>query len=810
NIRKAYELVGKAQNKLNWRPEGLGIGDVVAGVFTLNVVPGVKVAKYLERAISEMVDVSNLLNQAQIEISFCSCKIEKDLYKNRGSELVNDYNNLSNNSTNKYNGLVDRYNDLQSNSKEKYNALVVSKSSFERLETEYRKNIADYNRLVGENSGLQERFDELTQRFNRLNEDNGELREKYERERESWHQEELRLSRNEERIRQEATGLRENLVDARRELTDTRNERNDLLIRVDEANIDIRLLTIQMADLQVESNDRNTQLRTTRQDLARVQQERDERITSAELENFLNTLWRREEEVASLREQLGQSRESGLTEKLRNKGQKLESFIHRLGMELGQIQLLRDIYNELVRSRKNGDINGIRENQSIIETIKQNLLQDRIHLDDVQEICDKCEEIAQLNLQLEQQFEARIEILEISEVATSEDIKKAYRNPEERLKANEMMQKINQAYEVLGDEEKKRRYDLGAGESDFSAAGNMIYEIEVGDDENDTEFFIDRRKVNEFKEKMIAAIRKRSEELKAGINVPAIDKARNTAINSIEKELTNRNLKVEDLAEEHRNYREQINNLTKVYQIRSFEDRGRQPEQLEKETAGSKREDGFSKEPEKEPEKKEVGKFQKNKGKYDNWTREELTKRIEELEVENKNLKEEIEELKKENDNSPEFRAYLNQKENELQNRQQQLEQLRSIALNAKTPPKPKINSDNFSTETLKNFYQENLQEQEIIAQTIEDGREEEQEEIARAIDLSLRSLNSLAIEPEETDQITAELTNRLNDLTAQVISAEESIQELEESNEELKKSKNEIEEIVRELNLENADWKRQ
>jgi len=52
-------------------------------------------------------------------------------------------------------------------------------------------------------------------------------------------------------------------------------------------------------------------------------------------------------------------------------------------------------------------MNGIRENQVIIETIKQNLLQARVRFDDVQEICDKCEEIVQLNLQLGQQFEAR-------------------------------------------------------------------------------------------------------------------------------------------------------------------------------------------------------------------------------------------------------------------------------------------------------------------------------------------------------------------------------------------------------------------
>jgi len=61
------------------------------------------------------------------------------------------------------------------------------------------------------------------------------------------------------------------------------------------------------------------------------------------------------------------------------------------------------------------------------------------------------------------------QILEVSETATSEEIKKSYRklamkwhpdkfatkSLEEREEANKKMQQINQAYEILGDEEKK-------------------------------------------------------------------------------------------------------------------------------------------------------------------------------------------------------------------------------------------------------------------------------------------------------------------------------------------------------------------
>jgi curved DNA-binding protein CbpA len=52
------------------------------------------------------------------------------------------------------------------------------------------------------------------------------------------------------------------------------------------------------------------------------------------------------------------------------------------------------------------------------------------------------------------------------------------KNLEERQKANGEMQKVNRAYEILGDEEKKRKYDLGETEftSDFDG---YDYETEI-------------------------------------------------------------------------------------------------------------------------------------------------------------------------------------------------------------------------------------------------------------------------------------------------------------------------------------------
>ena len=68
------------------------------------------------------------------------------------------------------------------------------------------------------------------------------------------------------------------------------------------------------------------------------------------------------------------------------------------------------------------------------------------------------------------------EILEISETATQEEIKRAYRkfalkwHPDKNLnnqeEAKKKFQEVSRAYEVLGDEERRKRYDNG--ETDFT------------------------------------------------------------------------------------------------------------------------------------------------------------------------------------------------------------------------------------------------------------------------------------------------------------------------------------------------------
>ncbi|RIA78856.1 hypothetical protein C1645_746293, partial [Glomus cerebriforme] len=249
---------------------------------------------------------------------------------------------------------------------------TVSKESAERLEAEYRKNIADYNELIGKYSGLQESRNDLSRR-------------------------------NESRLRQEGISLRENLADARQQLTIVGEERNNLLISSEQKNQEIQTLTTQMTTLRLEGNQ-------THQELTRIQEERDERITPLELQELLTNLNQREEEVNSLKNKLNQAEEGKLTQKLRSEENRLEKMAKKLEIDWDIVQVLRDNYEELIRARKNFNRDEIKICQNNIETIRQSLLGGDFDTDDLQDVAEKCEKVAELRIELEQQLEARIEV----------------------------------------------------------------------------------------------------------------------------------------------------------------------------------------------------------------------------------------------------------------------------------------------------------------------------------------------------------------------------------------------------------------
>ncbi len=74
------------------------------------------------------------------------------------------------------------------------------------------------------------------------------------------------------------------------------------------------------------------------------------------------------------------------------------------------------------------------------------------------------------------------EILGVSKDATQDEIKKAYRklaiqyHPDKNPDGDEMFKKIAEAYEIIGDETKRRNYDSRSNNPFANAGGNMSYE----------------------------------------------------------------------------------------------------------------------------------------------------------------------------------------------------------------------------------------------------------------------------------------------------------------------------------------------
>jgi len=105
----------------------------------------------------------------------------------------------------------------------------------------------------------------------------------------------------------------------------------------------------------------------------------------------------KEEEVDRLRSKLGQSEEEFLESKIRLKQERLELFADRLGVNLEKIQTLRELFEQEINARSS--INR-KEVERKITQIKQEL-RTKIKMEDVQEICSRCEEIAELQIELE-------------------------------------------------------------------------------------------------------------------------------------------------------------------------------------------------------------------------------------------------------------------------------------------------------------------------------------------------------------------------------------------------------------------------
>ncbi|CAG8581275.1 41289_t:CDS:10 [Gigaspora margarita] len=425
---------------------------------------------------------------------------------------------------------------------------------------------------------------------------------------------------------------------------------------------------------------------------------------------------------------LEKSREELLNEKVNLKKEKLEVFANNLGINPDEIDNLLRYYERLIQARKNYNQVNIETHEGNINRVKGIIRQGGVSVENTNKCCRKCEKVAKLRIELneirQQQYEARQEefykILEINENATQEELKKAYRKLKEREQANKKMQEINRAYEVLGNEELRKRYDLGETEFTFETSEfSYSYEEELKNISDELKRLREEQKILARKdvinmvdlEMLITEIFPRQLDKKVWkieigdddineygidtrINNPYFDKTKIRAIKVIEEAMKEKGLKAENLGE-YSNYKEQINNLDRQWKIHNLRD---------KIEDYIRQQDKQDKQDKQEIEIEKLKKIIDNLKSQNNQTElarevNNLKQLVQQLEKEVQELRDEIKELKKENDNNPEFSSYLTRKESELQSKQSKLDQLRGVieTNNESKPRQSKSDSDDLS-----------------------------------------------------------------------------------------------------------------
>ncbi|CAG8641419.1 38762_t:CDS:10, partial [Gigaspora margarita] len=184
------------------------------------------------------------------------------------------------------------------------------------------------------------------------------------------------------------------------------------------------------------------------------------------LQEASGELKRKEREIKELQKEGFQTREALLIGKLNSEKDNLEVFASELRINLAEVHNLTKNYQRLLFARKERNRKVVEESEEKIAQTKQTLLNSEVSVENIRKISRECENLATLR---------------VSETATPEEIKNAYRklalkwHPDkfvtkgldEKKEANEKMQGINKAYEILSNDEKRRRYDSGL--TDFPA-----------------------------------------------------------------------------------------------------------------------------------------------------------------------------------------------------------------------------------------------------------------------------------------------------------------------------------------------------
>src|SRR6185437_15651840 len=185
------------------------------------------------------------------------------------------------------------------------------------------------------------------------------------------------------------------LIEAKKETEDTKNELTKreeelklvraekenqigrLEIKLDEKSVKIQGLTGQLANLQIESNNKDNE----------IKEKNDE-------------LLRKDEEIKRLKNRAGQTYEELLEERLRSKEERLGFFTTELSFDQEQVRSLRRYYERIIEARKNYNRVNIETHEDNIARVSNEIRQGEFGERNIQKLCRKCEKIAKLRVEL--------------------------------------------------------------------------------------------------------------------------------------------------------------------------------------------------------------------------------------------------------------------------------------------------------------------------------------------------------------------------------------------------------------------------
>lgn len=309
--------------------------------------------------------------------NLANSSVDKDKAEKLVNELlekdrknVEDYNNLKD----EYNGLVNKYNNLIKDSARDYEVL---KDKYNKLVDEYNDKNTDYH-------DMKEKYDDTkeelhNEKLKHANE-SGNEKLKHAGEKSRIQLENARLQEKLESKSSELIRTYKQLEDTKKELNSARIEGENKIMRLenklDEKNVihnqKIENLNSQLTTLRLESGKKDEEIRN--------------------LKNQAKSSDKRAEK----------SQEELLTEKIHSKKRGLELFATELKIDLEKIHGLSRYHERLFRARKSFNQANVETHEDNIEKIKKELRGKGISVVNIQELCEKCEKVAEFRWELEQ------------------------------------------------------------------------------------------------------------------------------------------------------------------------------------------------------------------------------------------------------------------------------------------------------------------------------------------------------------------------------------------------------------------------